>query len=127
MLRSGSCSASSHSFQVLSCAKAVPMAADKTASTIAEAISSFTLLSFLGLANLRYRVSSHPLWSRHGLLVAALLSRFASGAGLVTLRQTFVRGCQNCVACPQITDPRGWRAALVAGHSARAGARRAQA
>jgi hypothetical protein len=28
-----------------------------------------------------------------------LLSRFAPRAGLVTLRQTFVRCCQNCVGC----------------------------
>src|SRR5262249_14551685 len=35
-----------------------------------------------------------------------LLSRFAARAGLVIQRQTFVRRCQNCLACPQITDPR---------------------
>src|SRR5262249_18930444 len=74
MLCSGSCSASSHSFQFLSCAKAVPMADKLTitnAAAIAEAISVFTLLSYLVWCalsfrdNLRYRVTSHPWWSRH--------------------------------------------------------------
>src|SRR5262245_14465413 len=74
MLCSGSCSASSHSFQFLSCAKAVPMADKLTitnAAAIAEAISVFTLLSYLVWCalsfrdNLKYRVASHPWWSRH--------------------------------------------------------------
>src|SRR5262245_6437596 len=87
--------------------------------TTSVAVAAAVAANIIAAAVINFFISHSPLGALLGLplpphgrcrlLAVSLLSRFAPRAGLVIVRQTFVRRCQNCVA----------RAAVITGEDRR--------